>query len=72
MLALFMKKQDELIPIEKIDGYIGTFTVTIRLSGSKTVSDDMQVYSIKDISQEEAVAVRLTDTYEFYLFAAPT
>ena len=66
------EKQDELIPIEKIDGYIGTFTVTIRLSGSKTVSDDMQVYSIKDISQEEAVAVRLTDTYEFYLFAAPT
>lgn len=66
------EKQDKLIPTENIGEYIGTFTVTIRLSGSKTVSEDMQVYSIKDISQEEAVAVRLTDSYEFYLFAAPT
>lgn len=65
------EKQDKLIPTEKLGEYIGAYTVTIRLSGSKTVDEDMQVYCIKDISPEEAVAVRLTDTYEFYLFAAP-
>ena len=65
------KKQDRLIPAEKLGDYIGTITVTILVSGSKTVDEDMQVYGIKDISQEEAVAVRLTDTCEFYLFAAP-
>ena len=66
------EKQDKLIPTENIGDYIGICNVTIHLPRSKTVSEDMQVYSIKDISQGEAVAVRLTDTYEFYLFAAPT
>lgn len=60
--------KQEVIPTENVSGYISRITVNIKVSYGLTITDTMRAYSITGIDNEEAIAVRLKDTDEYYLF----
>jgi len=60
--------KQEVIPNENVGGYISRITVNIKVSYGLTITDTMRAYSITGIDNEEAIAVRLKDTDEYYLF----
>ena len=69
------EKQNTLIEAERIGEQIDASPVTINLPNSTISVISMNIYKIKDIDIEEAVAVRLMNGYiytdDFYLFIDP-
>lgn len=71
-ILVYYEKQNVLIPPERIDtGNIYFEIINLYISDTEVQHPSMRVYEIIDINRDEAVAVRLFDTDEFYLFVAP-
>lgn len=65
---LYEKENNSLIKNKEIDEYIGKYNVKIIVSENVFFPFMFEVYSIKDTDEAEAVAVKLTDPEEYYLF----
>ncbi|WP_303806386.1 hypothetical protein [Ruminococcus flavefaciens] len=71
-ILVYYEKQNVLIPPERIDTRNVYFEIiNLYISDTEVQHPSMRVYEIIDINRDEAVAVRLFDTDEFYLFVAP-
>uniref|UniRef100_UPI0026EA25DC hypothetical protein n=1 Tax=Ruminococcus flavefaciens TaxID=1265 RepID=UPI0026EA25DC len=66
---IFYEKQNEIISEDLINGFIFAYNVQV-MKPDETLPTmyKLPVFRIADISIEEAVAVRSSDTYEYYLF----
>ena len=66
---IFYEKQNEIISRDLIEGFIFAYHVQV-MKPDETLPIDykLPVFRIADVSEEEAVAVRTPDTYEYYLF----
>ncbi|WP_294413260.1 hypothetical protein [uncultured Ruminococcus sp.] len=66
---IFYEKQNEIISKDLIEGFIFAYHVQIT-NPDETLPTDykLPVFRISDVSEDEAVAVRTPDTYEYYLF----
>lgn len=66
---IFYDKQNEIISKDLIDGFIFAYHVQITKPDEALPIDyKLPVFRISDVNEEEAVAVRTPDTYEYYLF----
>ena len=65
---LYEKENNSLIKNKEIEEYIGKYNVKIIVSENVFFPFMFEVYSIKDTDEAEAVAVKLTDPEEYYLF----
>lgn len=66
---IFYEKQNEIISGDLINGFIFAYNVQV-MKPDETLPTvyKLPVCRIADVSEEEAVAVRTPDTYEYYLF----
>ena len=62
------EKENSLVPENWIGIYITKTNIFIQVNDDDTVKRPMEVYEIADIKPEEAVAVRLLNTDEYYWF----
>ena len=66
---IFYEKQNEIISRDLINGFIFVYNVQVMKADETLPTDyNLPVFRIADVSEEEAVAVRTPDTYEYYLF----
>ena len=66
---IFYEKQNEIISRDLINGFIFAYHVQITKPDEALPIDyKLPVFRIADVNEEEAVAVRTPDTYEYYLF----
>ena len=66
---IFYEKQNEIISRDLINGFIFVYNVQVKKADETLPTDyNLPVFRIADVSEEEAVAVRTPDTYEYYLF----
>ncbi|MCR4638803.1 hypothetical protein [Ruminococcus sp.] len=66
---IFYEKKNEIISKDLIEGFIFAYHVQITKPDEALPIDyKLPVFRISDVSEEEAVAVRTPDTYEYYLF----
>ena len=66
---IFYEKQNEIISKDLIEGFIFVYHVQITKPDEALPIDyKLPVFRISDVSEDEAVAVRTPDTYEYYLF----
>lgn len=65
---LYEKDNNSLVQSEEINEYIGKYNVKMNASENVVFPFMLEVYSIKDTDEAEAVAVKLTDPEEYYLF----
>ena len=56
------------IPVNSIGSFIRNSSVNIYVDNSFTLIDTMEIYEIKNVPPEKAVAVRLKNTDEYYMF----
>lgn len=56
------------IPVNGIGSFIRNSSVNIYVDNNFTLIDTMEVYEIKNVPSEKAVAVRLKNTDEYYMF----
>ena len=62
------EKKSSIIELNSIGDFIRKVPVNITISNNWLIIDIMEAYEIRNISIEEAVAVKLKDTDEYYLF----
>ena len=66
---IFYEKQNEIISRDLINGFIFVYNVQVKKADETLPTDyNLPVFRIAGVSEEEAVAVRTPDTYEYYLF----
>ena len=65
---LYEMDNNSLVQSEEINEYIGKYNVKMNVSENVVFPFVLEVYSIKDTEESEAVAVKLTDPDEYYLF----
>lgn len=66
---IFYEKQNEIISRDLINGFIFAYYVQItKPDETLPTVYKLPVFRIADVNEEEAVAVRTPDTYEYYLF----
>jgi hypothetical protein len=56
------------IPVNRIGSFISNGSVNIYVDNNNTLIVPMEVYEIKNVPPEKAVAVRLKNTDEYYMF----
>ena len=66
---IFYEKKNEIISRDLINGFILAYNVQV-MKPDETLPTvyKLPVFRIADVNEEEAVAVRTPDTYEYYLF----
>lgn len=62
------EKEGALVKPESIGAFIRNISVTFRVSNGWEIVDGMAIYEIDGIDKEEAVAARLNDTDEYFMF----
>lgn len=62
------EKEGSIIELNNIGDFIRNVPVNITISNNWLIIDRMEAYEIRNISIEEAIAVKLKDTDEYYLF----
>ena len=66
---IFYEKRNEIISKDLIEGFIFAYYVQITKPDEVIPTEyKLPVFRISDVSEDEAVAVRTPDTYEYYLF----
>ncbi|WP_303825501.1 hypothetical protein [Ruminococcus flavefaciens] len=66
---IFYEKRNEIISKDLIEGFIFAYYVQITKPDEVIPTEyKLPVFRIADVNEEEAVAVRTPDTYEYYLF----
>lgn len=70
---IFYEKQNEIISGDLINGFIFAYHVQITKPDEVIPTEyKLPVFRISDVNENEAVAVRTPDTYEYYLFKNPS
>ena len=62
------EKEGSLVPLENIGGFIRNVSVTFKAANNWDIVDGMAIYEINGIDKEEAVAARLNNTDEYFMF----
>jgi hypothetical protein len=66
---IFYEKRNEIISKDLIEGFIFAYYVQITKPDEVIPTEyKLPVFRISDVNENEAVAVRTPDTYEYYLF----